>query len=120
MSKEELRKANEDALEAFADILEPAAEIIADDEVKGFIRDGEKLKAVKAAIKKHKSALIEILARLDGCEPDEYEVSIFTLPAKTIAMLNSPEIQQLFTGQGQNGGVESSGSATGTTTDGET
>lgn len=120
MKTEELRKANENALETFADILEPAAEIIADDEVKSFIRGNEKLKAVKAAIKNHKTALIEILARLDGCEPDEYNVSIFTLPAKAIALLNTPEIQQLFTGQGQNVGGASSGSATGTTTDGET
>lgn len=119
MSTEELRKANEDALEAFADILEPAGEIIADDEVKSFFRSGDKMKAVKAAIKGHKSALIEILARLDGCNPNEYKVGVFTLPAKVIGLLNNPEIGQLFTGQGQNVDGEFSGSATETTTGAE-
>lgn len=111
---------NEEALDAFADLLEPASEIIGDDAVKTAFRSGEKLKAVKVAIKNHKTAIIEILARLDGVEPSEYKVGVFTLPAKILALLNQPDMQEVFTGLGQIGGGASSGSATETTTDGET
>lgn len=110
---------NEDALEIFADLLEPASEIIGDAEVKDLFRANERMKAVKVAIKKHKSAIIEILARLDGEEPENYKIGIFTLPAKVLNLLNQPELQELFTGQSQNAEGASSGSATENTTDGE-
>ena len=105
-------RTNEEALDIFADILEPAGEIIGDDEVKDLFRANDRVKAVKVAIKKHKAAIIEILARIDGVEPDDYKVGIFTLPAKVLSLLNSDDVQALFTGQGQNGGGASSGSAT--------
>ena len=115
----EKMRSNEEALEIFADILEPAGEIIGDDEVKDLLRGSDRMKAVKVAIKKHKAAIIEILARIDGVEPEEYKIGIFTLPAKVISLLNNEDVQELFIGQGQNGGGASSGSATGTITDGE-
>lgn len=113
-------RTNEEALEIFADVLEPAGEIIGDEEVKAAFRAGERMKAVKIAIKSHKSAIIEILARMDGVEPSEYKVGIFTLPIKVIQLLNNPDVQMLFTGAEQNEGGASSGSATETTMGGET
>lgn len=113
-------RTNEEALEVFADILEPAGEIIGDEDVKRAFKAGERMKAVKLAIKGHKSAIIEILARLDGVEPKDYKVGVFTLPAKVIALLNNPEVTGLFTGAEQNEGGASSGSATETTLGGET
>lgn len=115
----EKMRTNEEALEIFADILEPAGEIIGDDEVKELFRGDDRMKAIKVAIKKHKTAIIEILARIDGVEPEEYKVGIFTLPAKVISLLNNEDVQALFTGQSQNGGGASSGSATETIADGE-
>jgi hypothetical protein len=113
-------RSNEEALEIFADILEPAGEIIGDEEVKTAFRAGEKMKAIKTAIKSHKAAIIEILARLDGEEPENYHVGIFTLPAKILALLDNPEVAGLFTGAEQNEGGASSGSATEVTQGGET
>lgn len=115
----EKMRSNEEALELFADLLEPAGEIIGDEEVKRYFRENERMKAVKCAIKNHKAAIIEILARLDGEEPENYKVGVFTLPAKVINLLNNEDIQVLFTGQGQNGEGASSGSVTESTTDGE-
>ena len=115
----EKMRSNEDALDIFADILEPCGEIIGDDEVKDLFRANDRLQAVKVAIKKHKAAIIEILARIDGVEPEEYKVGIFTLPAKVLSLLNSEDVQALFIGAGQNGVGASSGSATDSTTDGE-
>ena len=112
-------RTNEDALELFADLLEPAAEIFTDKEVVEILQSGEKpIKAVKIAIKNHKSAVIEMLARIDGIEPEDYKVNIISLPVKLLNLLNKPELQDLFTLQGQEIDVGSSGSATENTKDG--
>jgi hypothetical protein len=120
MSTEDIRLQNEEALERFADLLEPAGEIITDEEVREHLQNNEKMKAVKTAVKKHKSAIIEILARMDGEEPENYKVGVFTLPAKILGLLDNPELREFFTGQGQKDGGESSGSVMGITQDGET
>lgn len=112
------KRSNEDALELFADLIEPAAEIFADAEVAEIMRSGALAKAVKVAIKNHKSAVIEILARIDGVEPKDYQVNVLSLPVKLINLLNKPELQELFTPQGQENAVGSFGSATASTKDG--
>lgn len=114
-----MKKTSEDALDLFADILEPAAEILADDKVAEVIRTGGKpIRAVKYAIKNHKKEVIEILARIDGKDPETYEVNALTLPARLIQLLNKPEIQDLFTLQDQIEDAASSGPATENTGDG--
>ena len=108
-----MARTNEEQLELFADLLEPAAEIITDKEVSGAIKAGEKpIKAVKLAIKNHKAAVIEMLARIDGVAPDKYHVNVLTLPVKLVNLFNKPEVQELFTLQGQTDGAAASGSAT--------
>lgn len=114
-----MKRTNEEALELFADILEPAAEVLADKELADIIRGGGKpVKAVAVAIRKHKAEIIEILARIDGADPEEYEVNVLVLPVRLINLLNRPEIKELFTLQGQTGDAASSGSATENTGDG--
>lgn len=92
---------NERALDTWADILEPVAEIIADDTVKEKFRNDSKLKLVQYVIKTHKKAVIEILARLDGCDPKNYTFNFVTVPVKLLEILNDPAIADLFTSQGQ-------------------
>lgn len=88
---------NEEALDLLADILEPASEIIADEEVKKAYKNKEnKLTLAKIIIKNHKSAIIEILARLDGKAVEEYTCNVFTLPIKLIEMLNDEELVTFF------------------------
>lgn len=94
---------NEKALDTWADILEPVAEIIADETVKEKYRNDSKLKLVQYIIKTHKKAVIEILARLDGEEPDKYKFNFVTVPVKVLEILNDPAIADLFTSRGQNG-----------------
>lgn len=104
---------NEAALDLLADIIEPATEIMADKEVYAvFQSNGKKMTAIKAAIKNHKSAVIEILAALDGVPVEDYECNVFTLPAKLVEILNDKELIEFFTLQGQTEGAKSSGSAT--------
>lgn len=107
-----MQRSNEEELDLFADLLEPAAEIIGDKEVADVIRNGgKKITAVALAIKNHKSEVIKILARIDGVPVEEYKVNAITLPIRLINLLNIPEVGELFTGQSRKSAA-SSGSAT--------
>jgi len=113
-------RTNEEVLDLFADLLEPVGEILSDKELSTLVQEkGKQLKAVQIAIKKHKTAIIQILARVDGVDPAEYKVNILTLPVKLMQFVNRPEVQELFTSQGQKGEPASSGSATENTGDKE-
>ena len=104
---------NEKKLEQFADLLEPFAEILADEEVsKRLQKGGKPIKAIAYAIKNHKAEVISILATMDGVSPDEYKFNGFVVTKKLFGLLNNPEIQELFTSQGQNDAAGSFGSVT--------
>jgi len=89
-------RTNEEVLDLFADLLEPAAEILTDDEVTTAYQQ-KRLTGIKLAIKRHHSAVIEIMALIEGVSPEEYKVDLLTLPVKIMAFLNRPEMQDLFT-----------------------
>ena len=98
------------ALDLIADIIEPATEILADPAIKeAFGRS--KMAAIKVAIKNHKSAIREIIARLDGKMPEECHFTALSLPVKLLTLLNDPELQQLFTLSGQTEGENACSSA---------
>lgn len=88
------------ALDLIADIIEPATEILADPAIKEAFGHS-KMAAIKVAIKSHKNAIREIVARLDGKNPEEYHFTALSLPVKLLTLLNDPELQQLFTSSGQ-------------------
>ena len=87
---------NEEALDVLADILEPASEIISDENIKTEFQNGEYMKAAKAVIKGHKSSIIEILARLDNVPVAEYRCNFFTLPRKVFEILTDSELIDFF------------------------
>lgn len=109
----------EEALDVLADILEPSAEIMTDKEVAFLARAGNRLGAVKLAIKNHKKAVIKILAILEGEDPLTYEPLLLTIPLKLLELFNDPDVVQVFTLQGQETEQESSGSAMANTTETE-
>jgi len=102
----------EEALDILADLIDPVVEISSDKEIATHLRAREITQAVKAAIKNHKKAIIEILAVLDGEDPATYEPGVFALPTKLLEILNDPEFINLFQPQGQTTDETSSGSAT--------
>lgn len=112
-----MSRTNEENLDLFADLLEPVTEIISDGEISASLKRGEKpVSAVKIAIKRHKGAVVQILALIDGEDPATYVVgSPLVLFNRLIAIMNNPDIQELFTGQGLKTAAASSGSATATT-----
>lgn len=114
-----MQRTNEEELDLLADLLEPAAEILGDKAVGDVFRTGGKpIVAVKYAIKNHKDAVIEILARIDGVPVKDYKVSAITLPVKLLSLLNRPELKDLFTSAEQMSDAAPSGSATENTEDG--
>lgn len=91
---------NEQALDVLADIIEPAASILADEEVKRIYNTEPKLKLVSYIIKNHKQSVIEIMAKLDGKEPENYTFTLLSLPKKLLELINDlgedKELQELF------------------------
>lgn len=110
----------EAALDAFADMIDPAMEIMTDPAISAAYKNPETTRAqlVGSIVKGHKKAVITIMAILDGKDPETYadEINIFTVPAKLMEIINDPEVRSLFHLQGQKQVVVSSGSATGNTT----
>lgn len=103
----------DEALDVLADLIEPAAKIMADKEVVKIYKSGQpKITLVKRVIKNHKSELIEILATLDKKDPKEYakELTLVTLPIKLLELLNDEDLVAVFQSQGQNMAQTSSGS----------
>lgn len=112
---------NEEALDLFADLMEPVAEILTDEEVKKAY--GEKpIKGIKVAIKRHKRTLVSCLAMIDGVPEKNYQVNVLTLPVKILGLINNPDMQplisELFQLQDQMMAVDASGPATEHTGDG--
>ena len=106
------KRSNEERLELFADLIEPAAEILGDKAVADTMRTGTRAAAVSAAIKGHKKAVITILAALDGVAVADYRVpGPVGIMKRLLELINDPEIQELFTLQAQKPDAADSGSA---------
>lgn len=101
----------EQAIDVLADLLEPASEIMTDKAVVAAFRSGDRIHAVSLALKRHKKAVITILAVTEGENPETYKPKVLSLPAKLIEIGNDPDIIGLFQLQDQEGKT-SSGPAT--------
>ena len=113
-------RSNEENLELFADLIEPCAEIFTDKELAAELQSGKTASAVKLGIKRHKSAVIEILARIDGVEVGQYKVPTPpVLAMKILSLFNDPDVAALFTSASQSGAEIASGSVTENTEGGE-
>ena len=105
-------RSNEEELELFADLLDPAAELLADPEIAAVLRgSGTVGDAVKRALRVHKAAVLEILARLEDTPPAAYRVRASELPGKLMALFSLPGVRDLFPSQGRRDSAGSSGSA---------
>ena len=104
---------DERALDLLADIIEPAATIMADKEISKLIKSGaNKVSIIKKVIKNHKKPIMQILAALDGTPEEEYHCNVLTLPIKLLEILNDQDLIDFFTLQGQTNQLERSGSVT--------
>jgi hypothetical protein len=109
-----------DALDLLAEIIDPVAKILADQEIWRIAQKGRAIDGVKYGIKNYKNEIIEILAAMDGVPADEYKCNIFTLPMKVMEIINDKEMQDFFTSQFQMMEETSFGTATENTEETET
>lgn len=88
---------NERALDAFAEILDPMAEIFTDAELRKAVDENKSyMSIIQLAIKKHKKEIIEILATMEGVPVEEYKCNIFTLPLKLMQIIKDEELAEFF------------------------
>lgn len=103
----------EKGIELWAEIIEPATEIFSDAELREAVgKNANRLSLVKLILKNHPKEIIEIMARLDGADPETYEPNMFRLPAMLLEIFNDEDFTDLFQSQGQMMGSPNSGSAT--------
>lgn len=107
-----MSNSNYEKMDLFADILEPATMIIADPEVIGMLTRREPIiRAVKHAIKHHKDEVIEILSRVDGLSPEEYQFDGIKVMFQMLGFLNRPDLlhkmREVFTSSRNDAGASS-------------
>lgn len=108
---------DDEALDLWADLIDPLSEIVTDKEVVNAFVKVNRLEGVKICIKKHKDALVKCLAAIEGVPYEEYHVGFWALPRKVLAVVNDigkdPDQMDFFKSQGQEFMEgESSGSVT--------
>ena len=94
----------EDALELLANILEPAMEIIQDENIREATKNNKTTRGalVKMIIKDHKTSILEIRAYISGLEdPAEYNPDIITLTGDLLELFSDEAFSELFQSQGQ-------------------
>ena len=101
-----------EALCAFADLLEPAAEILTDKMVEDQWKKNNKMGAIAMAIRNHQKAVTTILAVLNKEDPETFEPSMIDIPVMALEVLNDPALQAVFQSQAQMTAGTPSGSAT--------
>lgn len=93
---------NEDALDLMADLLEPVATILADQEFVGLAQKNvSKIELIKHVMKKHGKEIIAILARIDGVPVKDYTIGALEIPKRLLEIINDPEMASFFQSQGQ-------------------
>lgn len=103
---------NEEAIDVLADMIEPAAMIMTDPKVADMFNSGKpRILLVKYALKEHKKNVIELVAALHRQKPKELKFTMISLVKDLLDVMNDPELQSVFTLQGQNSESMSSGSA---------
>lgn len=98
---------DEEALDLLADIIEPISELTADEDFKNVFGGEEKKKfsakdmfmAIRIACKKHKAAVMTILAALEGVPVEEYHCNVFTVPLRFFELITDKDMLSVFTSQ---------------------
>lgn len=86
-----------DAIKTLANLMEPVAKIAGDAKLQAAVKAKKPMPLIaKELLENWPDEVIEILALLDGADPETYEVNLLTLPMKLLEVLNDPEINTLF------------------------
>lgn len=94
---------NEEAIILLADLIEPLAKIMGNEELRTAYKKGGMTKAglVAIAMKSNAKEVVQVLAILDGEDPEKYEITALQIPAKLMQALNDPDLMAFWKAQGQ-------------------
>ncbi len=103
-----------DAIDLIADLIDPLTEIAQDEEILKLTRKKGTpvFKIVQAILRRHKDSAIQILAIIDGVEPEDYKGNAFTIIGRLLSLLNNKDIQSFFGVSPERKQKKSSGRAT--------
>ncbi len=105
-----------EAVDVLADLLDPITELVKKPGVLEAIDENglNDVDTIKTLIKAGKMEVVQILAILDGRPIEEFldTFNVLTLPVMLYQTFNDDALQAVFTSQGQNEAVKSSGLAT--------
>lgn len=86
------------ALDVIAEIIEPIADITADEEFVKIANSGEtRARVIAYVIKNHKDSVVRMLAALNLQKPEEFEFSLLTLPKMLMELFEDEDVMALFT-----------------------
>lgn len=112
-----------EAMDVLADLLDPVTELVKKPEILKVIDENglNDIESIKTLIKGGKMEVLQILAILDGRPIEEFleTFDILTLPVMLYQTFNDDALQAVFTSQGQNEAVKSSGLAMESTEEGK-
>lgn len=109
---------NEDALDLLADMMEPMGIIMGDQTFVKKWQSGKPIMyALSYAMKKHKQAVIQLIAAIHREDPKEYKFNIPSLLRDLTELVSDPVFQTFFPTQGQTDSSITSGSVTANTMD---
>lgn len=91
---------NEKALDLLVDILDPIGELFEDKKFTDSITQGNKMQAVKIAIKDHKESILIILSKLNGQTREEYKANIIDMTKQVLEVFNDEVLVDFFISQG--------------------
>lgn len=115
----------EQAIEVIANILDPLTTMLSDPEIRKVVQEKKpKLVIGKVILFRQKKAILEILAYLNGENPEEFNPSLIELPIMIMHLIEdiaeNEEMMSLFHSQSPMTGGVSSGSVMETTQETET
>ena len=109
---------DDEAMDVLAEILEPACNIIKDNDFKVAMRGDKKkgilpnrLEAVKVAVTKHRKDVVKMMAVLNETPVEEFHYNLLTLPTMMLEMLNDKELIHFFSYKSETDLETPSGSA---------
>ena len=104
-------RSNEDKLDLLADLLDPVSLLAADGELMKLAKAGQRKSAIQRLLRNHKPELIEILALIEGEDPQAYRIEGPMVAVKLLAWIsdNKEIIDGLFPTPAQSADAASSG-----------
>lgn len=93
---DEIKKNPYDVIDDFAEMLEPLAVIVEDDEIKELAKDNSVIRFAILAIKKHKKEVVDFLALYQNTPVEELQLTKQNLIPTFCTIIKDQQIREIF------------------------